>query len=167
MPALCRDLFARAPDFFKNFVFHRFNYIINSCGVQMTGGLKPSRSQMSRNFSTIAALAMCRQFQVSRKSIPYTAAVATWAASVSALAGINRLASNARDGKGLKIGMKEQVLTTREAHAPRLAHDGLGGRGKPPLPGPLLHKCAEEREKTRAGSLHGPAVLTHGQRREA
>jgi hypothetical protein len=31
-------------------------------------------------------------------------------------------------------------------------------RGKPPLPGPLLHKCVEERETTPEPSLHGPAV---------
>jgi hypothetical protein len=29
---------------------------------------------------------------------------------------------------------------------------------KPPLPCPLLHKCVEEREKTRSGSLPEPAV---------
>jgi hypothetical protein len=30
--------------------------------------------------------------------------------------------------------------------------------GKPPLPGPLLHKFVEEREKTPELSLHEPAV---------
>ena len=31
--------------------------------------------------------------------------------------------------------------------------------GEPPLPGPLLHKCVEEREKTPEPSLHEPAVV--------
>jgi hypothetical protein len=29
---------------------------------------------------------------------------------------------------------------------------------EPPLPGPLLHKCVEEREKTGGFALHEPAV---------
>jgi hypothetical protein len=104
VPALGGDLVARAPDLFKNFVFHGFYYTINSCGVQMTGAENPSRSQMSRNFSTMAALAMWRQFHVRRKSIPCTAAVATWAASVSAFAGINRLDNNARVKSSASFG---------------------------------------------------------------
>jgi hypothetical protein len=30
---------------------------------------------------------------------------------------------------------------------------------EPPLPGPLLHKCVEEREKTGGFALHEPAVV--------
>ena len=40
----------------------------------------------------------------------------------------------------------------------RLAHEGRRMGWEPPLPGPLLHKCVEEREKTRGFALHEPAV---------
>jgi len=104
MSALGGDLIADAPDFLKDFVFHSFNYIMSSCGVHMTGAGKPSASQISRNFSTMVALAICRQFHVSRNSIPCTAAVATCAASVSALAGINRLDINTRVKSSASLG---------------------------------------------------------------
>ena len=42
----------------------------------------------------------------------------------------------------------------------RLAHEGLRVGWEPPLPGPLLHKRVEEREKTRGFALHEPAVVT-------
>jgi len=32
------------------------------------------------------------------------------------------------------------------------------GEREPPHPGPLLHKCVEEREKAREVALHQPAV---------
>jgi hypothetical protein len=35
---------------------------------------------------------------------------------------------------------------------------GRRRRWEPPLPGPLLHKCVEEREKTPGVSLHEPTV---------
>ncbi len=73
----------------------RFHHTISSCGVHITGAGKPSSAQTPLSFSTMVALALWRQFQVRRKSIPWTAAIATWAASVSALAGINRLANKA------------------------------------------------------------------------
>jgi hypothetical protein len=41
---------------------------------------------------------------------------------------------------------------------PRLAHEGRRMGWEPPLPDPLLHKCVEEREKTRGFALHEPAV---------
>jgi len=51
----------------------------------------------------------------------------------------------------------------RESGSFLLAHGwlmkGRMGVWKPPLPGPLLHKCVEEREKTPEVSLHEPAVL--------
>ena len=40
----------------------------------------------------------------------------------------------------------------------RLAHEGRRMGWEPPLPGPLLHKCVEEREKTGGYALHEPAV---------
>jgi len=43
---------------------------------------------------------------------------------------------------------------------PWLAHDGLRVGLEPSLPGPLLHKCAEEREKAFGFGLHEPAVMT-------
>lgn len=53
----------------------------------MTGGSKPLSRQMRRIASAISALAMCAQFQVSRKCTSWTAAIAIWAASVAALGG--------------------------------------------------------------------------------
>jgi hypothetical protein len=43
--------------------------------------------------------------------------------------------------------------------AARLAHEGRRMGWEPPLPGPLLHKCVEEREKTGGFALHEPAVV--------
>ena len=43
--------------------------LINSNGVQMTGAGNPAPLQTLRTLSTIAAFAMCLQFQVRRKSI--------------------------------------------------------------------------------------------------
>ena len=37
------------------------------------------------------------------------------------------------------------------------------GAWKPPLPGPLLHKCVEEREKTR-GAVQGRKARYHDRR---
>ena len=60
----------------------------SSSGVQMTGHSQSCSRQMEASALTIAALAMCAQFQVTRKSIPCTAAMAMCAASVAALRGI-------------------------------------------------------------------------------
>ena len=96
VPAFRGNLFTNPPDFFKNFMFH--NPIIPS----IRGGCRsPAREilPVRRRPATVPQWPrwQCgRQFQVRRKSMPCTAAVATWAASVSALAGINRLNIKAR-----------------------------------------------------------------------
>ena len=61
---------------------------MSSSGVQMTGHSHACSRQMEASALAIAAFAICTQFQVTRKSIPCTAAMAICAASVAALRGI-------------------------------------------------------------------------------
>jgi hypothetical protein len=61
---------------------------MSSSGVQITGHSHACSRQMNASALVIAAFAMCTQFQVTRKSIPCTAAMAMCAASVAALRGI-------------------------------------------------------------------------------
>jgi hypothetical protein len=56
------------------------DHTISSNGVQITGGTWPASAITARTRSTMAALAIWRQFQVSRKSTPCTAATAMCAA---------------------------------------------------------------------------------------
>lgn len=53
----------------------------------MTGQGKPCFWQALSMATNISALAICAQFQVSKKCIPWTAAMAMWAASVTAFSG--------------------------------------------------------------------------------
>jgi hypothetical protein len=55
---------------------------ISSSGVQMTGHSHACSRQMKATDLAITAFAMCTQFQVTRKSIPCTAAMAMYVRSV-------------------------------------------------------------------------------------
>ena len=59
---------------------------VNSSGVHRIGGRYPSLSHTAPIRARIIAFAICRQFQVSRKSMPLTAAIAIWSASSEAAA---------------------------------------------------------------------------------
>jgi hypothetical protein len=54
--------------------------------------------------------------------------------------------------------MRRQAWIQPFRFKPRLAHEGRRMGWEPPLPGPLLHKCVEEREKTGGFALREPAV---------
>jgi len=60
---------------------------MSSSGVQMVGNSNPRILTTTRAARWISALAMCRQFQVSRYSHAYAAAIAMWRASPTALRG--------------------------------------------------------------------------------
>lgn len=54
----------------------------------MTGHSKPDRLQIFATYLAMMAFAICTQFQVMRKSMSCTAAMAMWAASAAALRGM-------------------------------------------------------------------------------
>ena len=93
---------------------------INSSGVQMIGDTSPARRHASSIFPRIAALARCRRFQVRRKSTPFTAAIATRAASTRAVDGKAPLRRGERTsvparGPATKIAMPGSALMRRAA----------------------------------------------------
>jgi hypothetical protein len=61
---------------------------MSSSGVQITGQSQPYSRQIMASARVFVAFAIWTQFQVTRKSIPCTAAIAMCAASVTALRGI-------------------------------------------------------------------------------
>ena len=112
---------------------------INSSGVQMIGDTSPARRQASI-FPRMAALARCRRFQVTRKSTPLTAAIATCAASTRALDGkaplrrSERMSAPAR-GPAAKIGTPQKRV------------DASGGRERVAAPRFCHHSCRDEQIK--------------------
>jgi hypothetical protein len=53
------------------------------------------------------------------------------------------------------VGVEKKVFGDSKNHGWLMK--GRMRERKPPLPGPLLHKCVEERENTPELSLHEPA----------
>ena len=95
---------------------------INSSGVQIIGDTSPARRHVSSIFPRMAALARCRRFQVTRKSTPLTAGIATCAASTRAVDGKAPLRRSERTsaparGPAAKIGMLSSALMRRAAAA--------------------------------------------------
>ena len=84
----------RRANFFHDFVFpyHNSSPIISS-GVHKAGASYPRSSTTRRIAPRSSALAICRQFQVSRYSQPCTDAIAMCTASIAAFRGIGPLAT--------------------------------------------------------------------------
>jgi len=86
----------------------------------MTGGSKPFSRQACSILGRMTAFAMCVQFQVSRYSIPLTAATATCSASISAFGGKEpsfsiALAKALASSEILSSGIPSSALRRREA----------------------------------------------------
>ena len=79
--------FANGANFLDDWIWGHCHSSISSSGVQITGGDSPAERHVRSIGPRVAALAMCVQFQVRRKSIPWTAATAMCSASTAAAVG--------------------------------------------------------------------------------
>ena len=94
----------------------------------MTGQEKPRSRQTPSMATAISALAMCVQFQVSRKCTPWTAARAMCAASVAAWGGRGEGSDEGRRHRAHLIGdvQKRKILKGGQTFASGFRVAGAG-----------------------------------------